>query len=202
MARKTFISYKYSEACDLRDNILKALGEDGRYYNGETSDSPDLTDLKTDSIKENLKNMIYNTSVTLVIISPEIKNSKWIDWEIEYSLKEIKRGDITSKTNGVVGIIKKVNGSYDWFIETVTNCHGNSVLQYHQNLIYDIINKNHFNSNPPIWHCNECETYSYNEGSYISYVEEETFLSNASHYIESAYEKSQNISKYKLTKKK
>lgn len=35
MARKTFISYKYSEARDLRDDILDALGEDAQYYKGK-----------------------------------------------------------------------------------------------------------------------------------------------------------------------
>lgn len=32
--------------------------------------------------------MMFDTSVTIVIISPNIKKSRWIDWEIEYSLKE------------------------------------------------------------------------------------------------------------------
>lgn len=44
MAHKTFISYKYSEARTLRDKIIDAMGEDASYYQGETSDSPDLTD--------------------------------------------------------------------------------------------------------------------------------------------------------------
>lgn len=43
MAHKTFISYKYSEAQDLRDRIIEAMGDDASYYMGETSDSPDLT---------------------------------------------------------------------------------------------------------------------------------------------------------------
>lgn len=34
---------------------------------------------------------MYDTSVTIVIISPHIKESKWIDWEIEYCLKNITR---------------------------------------------------------------------------------------------------------------
>ena len=93
MAHKTFISYKYSEAQQLRDDILSALGDDAQYYQGETSDSPDLTDTTTENIRKNLKDMIYGTSVTIVIISPNLKKSKWIDWEIEYSLKEIKRSD-------------------------------------------------------------------------------------------------------------
>lgn len=40
MARKTFISYKYSEARNTRDRIIKALGSDSKYYQGETSESP------------------------------------------------------------------------------------------------------------------------------------------------------------------
>ena len=63
MAHKTFISYKYSEARDLRDRIIEALGDDATYYKGETSDSPDLTDTSTENIKKNLKDMMYDTSV-------------------------------------------------------------------------------------------------------------------------------------------
>lgn len=202
MARKTFISYKYSEAQGLRDEIIKKLGEDAKFYTGETSDSPDLTDLTTEGIKTKLKDMIYNTSVIIAILSPSIKESKWIDWEIEYSLKEIKRDERTSKTNGIVAVVQKVNGSYDWFIERGTNCHGDSILKYKQNLVYNIIKKNHFNSNPGIWHCDECKTYDYYYGSYISYVEEDTFLNNPNIYIENAYEKSQNLYKYDLVKEK
>ena len=94
MAHKTFISYKYSEAQKLRDSIINALGDDATYYKGETSDSPDLTDTTTDNIKRHLTDMMYDTSVTIVIISPNMKQSKWIDWEIEYSLKSITRNDL------------------------------------------------------------------------------------------------------------
>jgi len=54
MARKTFIAYKYSEAQDLRDTIINALGDDATYYNGETADSPDLTGTTVENIKKNL----------------------------------------------------------------------------------------------------------------------------------------------------
>lgn len=59
MAHKTFISYKWSEAQDLRDEIIETLREDATYYKGETSDSPDLTDTSTENIKKNLKDMMY-----------------------------------------------------------------------------------------------------------------------------------------------
>ena len=50
MAHKTFISYKHSEAQRLRDDIIEALGEDAQFYQGETSESPDLTDTFTEKL--------------------------------------------------------------------------------------------------------------------------------------------------------
>ena len=202
MARKTFISYKYSEACDLRDKILDSLGEDAKYYNGETSDSPDLTDKKTETIKEILKDMIYGTSVLIVILSPKIKESEWIDWELEYSLKEIKREDRTSKSNGIVAVVMKYNKSYDWFITNSENCHGTSTLKYDDSKLYSIISENHFNSTPPKYHCSECKTYEADLGSYISYIKEDDFLLDPNKYIEKAYEKSNRLSDFKLKKQK
>ena len=201
MAHKTFISYKYSEAQRLRDNIIEALGDDATYYRGETSDSPDLTDTSTENIKKNLKDMMHGTSVTIVIISPNMKKSKWIDWEIEYCLKNITRKDRTSHTNGVVGVIMKLNGGYDWFKATSTNSDGCSSSKYKEELVYDIINNNRFNQNPKKYCCNVCKTVDALTGSYIAYVEEETFLQNPTKYIDNAYDKSENdASGYDLVK--
>ena len=157
MAHKTFISYKYSEAQELRDKIIKALGDDASYYQGETSDSPDLTDTSTENIKKNLKDMMYGTSVTIIIISPHIKESKWIDWEIEYCLKTITRNNRTSHTSGLVGVIMKVNGGYDWFKFTSTKPDGCSVTNYYDSKVYDIINNNRYNQHPKVYSCNQCK---------------------------------------------
>ena len=192
MAHKTFISYKYSEAQDLRDRIIEALGEDATYYQGETADSPDLTDTSTENIKKVLRDMMYDTSVTIVIISPHMKESKWIDWEIEYCLKNITRKNRTSHTNGVVGVIMKYNGNYDWFINHLTNCHGKPVVNYKNEFLYPIIYNNHFNSKPEQWHCSACKTYDWLNGSYIEYIEEESFLFDPQKYIDNAYDKSEN----------
>ena len=203
MAHKTFISYKWSEAQELRDDIIKALGDDATYYKGETSDSPDLTDTSTENIKKNLKDMMYDTSVTIVILSPNMTESKWIDWEIEYCLKNITRKDRTSHTNGVVGVIMKVDGGYSWFKKTGANCHGNSTVSYEMSKVFNIISENHFNSNPKHWHCDECKTYDSLNGSYIAFVEESDFLANPQKYINNAYDKSENdASGYDLVKQR
>jgi hypothetical protein len=202
MARKTFISYKHSEAQDLRDRILKALGDDAIYYQGETSESPDISDTSTENIKKALKDMMFNTSVSIVIISPNMNKSKWIDWEIEYCLSEYTRKDRTSKTNGVVGVIMKVNGSTDWLKIHSLDCHGTSVIQYRRELLYPIIYNNRYNSNPKLRHCDECNTYDSMKGSYITLVDEDNFLAYPNFYIENAYGKSDDVSKYILTKER
>lgn len=192
MAHKTFISYKYSESQDLRDRIIDALGQDVQYYKGETSDSPDMTDYKTDTIKKNLRDMMYDTSVTIVILSPNMKESKWIDWEIEYCLKNITRKERTSHMNGVVGVISKVNGSYDWLKYSVIEPDGCKVSRYHVEKVHDIINNNRFNQNPKIYHCETCKCVDWINGSYIAFVEEDDFLDNPHKYIDNAFEKSEN----------
>ena len=201
MTHKTFISYKYSEAQELRDHIIDALGDGAIYYKGETSDSPDLTDTSTENIKRNLRNMMYDTSVTIVIISPHMKESRWIDWEIEYCLKSNTRKDRTSHTNGVLGVIMKCNGGYSWFKTRKTNSDGCVLLQYDESKVYDIINNNRFNQRIKKYSCDVCKTVNALTGSYISFVEEETFLANPQKYINNAYDKSENdASGYCLTK--
>lgn len=201
MARETFITYKYSEAQDLRDKIIAKLGEHASYYKGETADSPDLTATSVQNIKENLKDAIFGTSVTIVIISPNLKNSKWVDWEIEYSLKEYKRGTTTSRTNGLIGIVMKVNGSYDWLIYSVTNSDGCTSRSFHDHKLYDIIKGNRLNLNSiNKYSCPICKTFDALSGSYIALVEEDKFLANTDFYIENAYDKSKRAWEYDLSK--
>ncbi len=203
MAHKTFISYKFSEAQKLRDEIIEALGKDATYYQGETSDSPDMTDLKTNTIKKNLTDMMFGTSVTIVIISPNMKKSKWIDWEIEYCLKNITREGRTSQTNGVVGVIMKYNGGYGWFKNTNTNSDGCASLSYEDSYLYEIIKNNRYNQDPKKYSCNVCKTVDALTGSYIAFVNEDVFLSNPQKYIDNAYDKSENsASGYDLTKQR
>lgn len=192
MAHKTFISYKYSEARNLRDRIIKALGDDAAYYQGETSDSPDLTDTSTENIKKNLTDMMYGTSVTILIISPNMKDSKWIDWEIEYCLKNTTRKDRTSHTNGIVGVIMKVNGNYDWFKYSTDKDDGCRVWNYRLEKVHNIIKNNRGNQSPKKYSCPNCKCIDALTGSYIAFVEEDTFIDNPQKYIDNAYDKSEN----------
>lgn len=201
MARETFIAYKYSEAKDLRDEIIEKLGADASYYQGETAESPDMTTDKVDRIKNSLKNMIFGTSVTIVIISPNLKNSEWVDWEIQYSLKEYKRNSTTSRTNGIIGVIMKYNGNYNWLISTRLNNDGCTTRNIDSSVLYNIINNNRYNLNTESkYSCPNCKTFDQLNGSYIALVEEDKFLENPKHFIENAYDKSKDIGSYNLSK--
>lgn len=201
MARKTFISYKYSEAQKLRDDIIKALGKDATYYNGEDGYTEDMSDLKADTIKKKLKDMIYDTSVTIVILSPNMLDSDWIDWEIEYSLKSITRKDRTSRPNGIVAVIKKVNGGYGWLKTTTTHKNGKTSSNYDSNKLFDIISDNRFNQYPQVYIDSVNKTYDRLTGSYISIIEEEEFVDKPSEFIENAYTKSENNASGYILKK-
>lgn len=186
MAHKTFISYKYSESRWLRDDIIDALGDDATYYKGENVDSKDMTDDKKETIKAALADMMYDTSVTIVILSPNMKESDWIEWEVQYCLKKITRKDRTSKRNGLVGVIKKVDGDYSW-LKYETEDGG---IRYHTEKLPEIINKNRHNSDPEIKSSNGF--WDRLDGSYIAFIEEDEFLKNPKKYIDNAYNKSES----------
>ena len=188
MAHKTFISYKYSDVVEykgsnnLRDRIIAKLGPDAKFYRGENGYSKDLSSYTAEYIKKYLKDMMYDTSVTIVILSPNMKQSEWIEWEIEYSLKNITRADRTSRPNGVIAVVQKQNvwDGYAWL--------RNFFNSWNTYLLPSIVSKNMDNKK------------SYGSyllsNNYIDIVTEDDFLRNPSKYIEEAYQKSKNIDSY------
>ena len=145
--------------------------------------------------------MMYDTSVTILIISPNMNDSNWIPWEISYCLKEISRKDRTSKTNGIVGVVMEQNNSCNWFMKRKSNkYHDGNVIECDEDKVPEIVRKNRYNSNPAIYHCDKCKYYDGMYGSYISYVEEKDFLKNPNKYIEIAYNKAVDVDKYTIIK--
>jgi hypothetical protein len=202
MARKTFISYKYSESQRLRDAIINVLGDDASYYMGETAESPNISDTTVDNIKQSLRDMIYGTSVTIVIISPNYTKSDWIDWEIQYSLSEYSRDGRTSKTNGIVGVIMKTNGSYDWIVKNSNKDDGCTTRQIDNSKLSDAVKGNRYNLlTKDKYACSHCKSYDQLNGSYIALIDEDKFIVDPSKYIENAYAKSQFLNNYQISKK-
>lgn len=160
MGKKIFISYKYADSDvkpldreyakgtvrDYVDEIRKNYLDDTDIYKGE-EDANDLSDFKESTIETKLKDKIYDSSITIVLISPNMKenideNDQWIPWEISYSLKKNNKNNRTSQHNGIVAIILPNSaGNYEYFIKD-SDCGPNCCIQYQTHETFEIIKNN------------------------------------------------------------
>ena len=192
---------KFEEILDPSDDI----------YKGE-SDGEDLSSLSEETIWKKLKDRIYDSSVTVVFISPGMKESwktekdQWIPWEISYSLKEVSRknknGDaVTSRSNAMIAVVlPDENGSYSYYLES-RNCCGNGCTTHHTDKLFEILRKNKFNlkaANKKV--CDTGSTIWYGEYSYIQAVKWNSFINNYSAYVEGACQRQDNIDAYEVYK--
>lgn len=189
-----FISYKFSDTnvqqnlnSDLfekserpfgsrtpRDyvNVLQTYIENysPHYYKGE-EDGESLQGKTDEYIWEHLKDLIFDSTLTIVLISPSMKTSEpereqRIPWEIRYSLAHETRLSNNGKeqysaTNAMMAIVlPDKNGSYDYYFETKTCCE--SGCRLHKNgKLFRILRNNTFNRK------NNSETYSCKIGDKI-----------------------------------
>lgn len=175
MASKVFVSYKYDESRNFVDEIERKFSNGNNIYKGEQNGN-DLSYLSDDSIKRQLKEKIFDTTVTIVLISPKINNSKWVPWEISYSLQEVQKSDGRSRTNGVIAVVIPGQNNYKWAIDDL----GNWNLSFFPELIEKNINNGSAGE------------------SYIDIVKWDTFIVNYNYYIQKA--KNKNPNQFKLTK--
>lgn len=96
-----------------------------------------------------LRNRIYDSSITIVMISPNMKESfkldkkQWIPREISYCLKETSRinanGDaVTSKTNAMLAVVLPDQyNSYNYYTYK-NNCCDSSCRILKTNTLFDI----------------------------------------------------------------
>lgn len=133
MARKVFVSYKYADSdvyrlsstsyyTTVRDYVTyfeNRVSNNGvAYFKGE-HDGENLSYLSEDGIWEKLKDKIYDSSVTVVFISPNMREAykhdkqQWIPWEISFSLREQTRNGRVSHANSLLFVVlPDRNGSY------------------------------------------------------------------------------------------
>lgn len=226
MGRKIFISYKYADdnvnnisgsiwgsstVRDYVDEIEEKIDTSDHIYKAE-SDGDDLSHLSEDQIWELLKDRIYDSTLTIIMISPNMKEylklekEQWIPREISYSLKAISRknknGDpVTSTENALLAVVvPDRNNSYSYYLDSKSCCDSGCIMYQNSNL-FKIISKNMFNLKEPNKKvCDDGSTIHYGDYSYISVVKWADFISNMNKYIDKAYEIKENISSYKITK--
>lgn len=218
MGHKVFVSYKYADNkvamlkhkynTTDRDyvDVLEVLIGSNNIYKGEQNDE-DLSHLKEDTIWDKLKDRIYDSSVTVVLISKGMRKShwdkfQWIPWEIRYSLCEYAKDKRTIHTNGLIAVVlPDENNSYDWMIEAkhccVAGC--NSIRT---DLMFNILACNMFNrydlEERP---CTAGEKVYSAIDSYLMILRWSDFVSNIDTmnlYIELAYNRVQKKGEYDI----
>lgn len=222
MGHKVFVSYKYRDIdvkdifpltdCTARDYVDVLENRLGKYnvYKGE-KDGEDLSTLSENTIWERLKNRIYDSSVTIVLISKGMRErgrydcSQWIPWEVRYSLCEYSKDEITSHTNGLIYVVlPDRNGCYNYFVEHKTCCTQECDL-IKTDVFFSIMKGNLFNKKEN--HLHSCDFYDklYSKSdSYAIVVKWDEFIDNdltIQKYIESAYQRSLHKSEFNLCTK-
>jgi len=219
MAKKIFISYKHkdqdvkpigwSSYCTVRDYVdfLETHLKKDHIFKGEKDDE-DLGKFKDETIESHLRNKIFDSSITIVLISKNMKevgkseDNQWIPWEIAYSLKEKTRENKTSTSNAMLAIIlPDKNNNFSYFVEPIycTYCEG---TRLNTNILFSIIGNNMFNrKESKTYSCNNCGLiYSGHDHSYIYPVKWNDFIKASNHYINHCLKINENIADYDITK--
>lgn len=225
MGKKIFISYKYADdkvnnlesgknstVRDYIDEFEKIVDSSDNIFKGE-SDGEDLSDLSDDTIWGTLKDRIYDSSVTIVFISPGMRESgkndrdQWIPWEVSYSLKETSRKNkngesVTSHSNAMLAVVlPDGDNSYTYYLESKSCCNGGCTT-HHTDKLFTIIKKNKFNrtENASKRTCDNDSTIWTGTCSYIEAVKWSNFVTNYQKYINSAVDRQDHIDEYDICK--
>ncbi len=229
MGRKIFVSYKYADtqvqdldvyeefeflgtkyktkiqttARHYVNELDEILEEEDHIFKGE-DDEESMDSLSDSTIASKLGDKIFDSSITIILISKGMKNSslpeneQWIPWEISYSLREQSRNYGSSKTNGLIAVVLPDQfGSYEYYITRDVECNCRTLKT---DFLFNILSDNMFNVKEPDRRlCNGSWVYSGNS-SYIQSVKWEDFIKNPTKYINKAAELRDKKNEFKLTK--
>lgn len=169
---------------DYVDVLSEYLDNHSPHYCKAEDDNNDLSQLSDDAIWEILKDKIYDSTMTIVIISPNMKEAnkkdreQWIPWEIKYSLDNNTRhnsagNEISSHTNAMLAIVlPDKDNSYSYYFENKKCCNNGCRLNK-TNTLFNILRRNTFNKkkNEMQYNCFIGDTiYKGDAHSYIPFV--------------------------------
>lgn len=222
MGHKIFVSYKYADdqianltgqknstVRDYVDELENYFDSSSYIYKGESS-GEDLSQLDEETIWSKLRDRIFDSTMTIVFISPGIKVSgvkeknQWIPWEVSFSLRTTSRKrengeQYTSGPSAMLAVVlPDANGSYDYFLEK-KNCCTEDCTMHNTNNTFAIIRQNMFNRKAGDKHvCNTGSTIWRGEFSYIRSVRWCDFIKNIESYIDASYKRQKDINNYDI----
>jgi hypothetical protein len=227
MGKKVFVSYKYgdTQVADLEiyedsqffgrikaqtkarhyvDKLAEIMDDEDNIFKGE-DDGQSLANFSDEYIESELRDKIYDSSVTIVLVSKGMKafleseSNQWIPWEISYSLRESTRNGRTSSSNGIVAVVlPDQGGSYEYYITHDSVCKCRSL---NTSFLFQIMKNNIFNHKKPT--TSECVNGSilyHGDSSYIQSVKWEEFIKKPNYYLDKAIEIRDKKEEYILTK--
>lgn len=235
MGKKVFISYKYGDnnvapltkpqnssffnpsttARDYVDELQSELEKQGDHVNKGEKDGEDWGDIHNETIRSKLSDKIFDSTVTIVLISPNMKDTslteeeQWIPWEIAYSLKNKSREDQSgndqkSHMNAVLAVVlPDRQDNYEYYI--VENiCSECNCITVKTNTLFRILSKNMFNIKEPSY--SDCSNHKeksvyIGESSYILSIKWCDFIQNINHYIDRSLTIKSNYNEYDIVKK-
>jgi hypothetical protein len=231
MGRKVFVSYKYGDS-DVHpltwvnarqgltlqggyqqttvrhyvDELQGLLAADDHINKGEC-DGEDLSHFKDSTIESRLRAKIHDSSTTIVMISPNMKeyytqeSDQWIPWEISYSLKEHTRNGRTSRSNALLAIVLPDRSNcYSYYIDNRSCCASGCHI-YNTDIVFQIMARNMFNVKTPSYMaCSSGRSIFQGQASYVHTVTWHDFKLNSELHLNIATEINENIYNYNLIK--
>lgn len=205
MATKVFISFRFSDGKELKDELIELFDSSTEVIN--RSEDVDRSEMSEDTIQEYLYEKLKNTSVTIVILTPEAvdyrKNlwGEYDDWlydELRYSLED----RISNRTNGVIALYTDDSESLilKSSSHTCNKCNETSTCRTLTNFD-NLARKNMLNVKEK-YKANKCDNlYDDDKDSYISLVHFDDFKKDYEKYINSAKEKRDRKEEFRLVKR-
>lgn len=224
MGNKIFVSYKYGDqdVAPLKDAMperyspttvrhyvdeLQDLLSFGDHINKGENDNESLDGFKDSTIASKLRDKIFDSSITIVMVSPNMKDpnvpegDQWIPWEISYSLKEHSRNGRTSQANAIIAVVlPDRSNSYEYFMQA-HNCCAGGCTTIHRQKTFAILGQNMFNPASPAYKgCGQGKTIFTGDYSYITSVRWDLFTDNMDHYLNNAIRLNDKIHEFEIIK--
>ncbi len=196
MSRKVFISFRYSDGNKYKELLTEIFDKNNDVIN--CSENIDRSMMSEATIKKYLYDKLKNTSVTIVLLTPEAINYRkdwygnindWIYDEVRYSLEDREN----NRCNGLIAVytpeVKDILVSKSSSGSTIINDFNN------------LVRKNMFNIFSAYKNNKEEGYYNANLDHYCSLVSWDDFIENFNMYIEIAEKKREEKYKYDVHKK-